>query len=402
MAASMPWIQRLRKRPLYVAFVLVAVAIAAWSFRPRAQLVDVARVERAPVTVAFVEEGRTRLRDRFMVSAPVAGVLERIDLEPGDPVTAGATVARIRPTRAALLDPMAREEAQARWRSALDAREAAAAALTAARAVERERQAAYARASRLGRDRLVARGDLDALAAAAEAARAETRAAGARLAAADTQARTARAVLDLQGADANRATHIALAAPIDGRVVRRIVESEAPVLPGQPLLEVGDVRQLEIVVDVLTSDAVRLAPGTPVELQHWGGAGTLAARVARIEPGAFTKVSALGVEEQRVPVVLHFAGPVPEQMGDGFRVDARFVVWRAAVPSVPIAALFRDGTRWAVYAIDGKRARLRHVDVGRVGEERAELLRGLDRGTTVIVHPGDGIRDGSRVEPAAR
>ncbi|TCZ79744.1 efflux RND transporter periplasmic adaptor subunit, partial [Lysobacter sp. N42] len=222
-----------------------------------------------------------------------------------------------------------------------------------------------------------------------------------RLAAAQARERAARAVIALQGAAGADARRIIVEAPVAGRVVRRLAESEATVVAGQPLLEIGDLRDLEVVVDVLTADAVRIAPGTRVQLANWGGPRALEGVVARVEPGAFVKVSALGVEEQRVPVVVRLVGAPPVALGDGYRVDARFVVWRgASVPSLPLAALFRDGGRWAVYAVEGGRARLRHVRVGHVGEDRAEILDGLREGARVVVHPGDTVRECRRVAVA--
>lgn len=387
----------MRRRPLYLLFVATAVAIAAWSFRPRPLQVEVAKVERGPVVVVFTEEGRTRLRERFTVAAPVAGVLERIELEPGDPVVAGSRLAVIRAPRAALLDAAAREEARARLQAAADQSAAAAAALRAANARARDRDVALARAARLARSQLVPRGDVDALRAEADVARADVVAAAARLSAARAEERVARSVVAVQGGTGASSVRIAVEAPITGRVVRRAAESETMVAAGQPLLEVGDLRDLEIVVDALSSDAVRIGPGTPVEVENWGGDAVLPGRVLRIEPGAFVKISALGVEEQRVPVVLRLLRPAPPTLGDGFRVDARFIVWRGEVPSVPVAALFRDGERWAVYAVEGGRARLRDVRLGHIGETRAEVLAGLEVGSTVVLYPGDRLREDSRV-----
>lgn len=391
----------IRRRPVYAGFALVVLAVAAWSLWPRRLAVESTLLQRGEVVEAFVEEGRTRLRERYIVGAPLHGVLERIDLEPGDAVRGGQPVATIRASRAALLDPVAREDAAAARRLAAEERAAAAAAVDAAAAVRRERGSALARAQRLAAQQLLARGELDALRAAVDVADADVRAARARLAAAQARERAARAVIALQGAAGADARRIIVEAPVAGRVVRRLAESEATVVAGQPLLEIGDLRDLEVVVDVLTADAVRIAPGTRVQLANWGGRRALEGVVARVEPGAFVKVSALGVEEQRVPVVVRLVHAPPVALGDGYRVDARFVVWRgASVPSLPLAALFRDGGRWAVYAVEGGRARLRHVRVGHVGEDRAEILDGLREGARVVVHPGDTVREGRRVAVA--
>lgn len=397
---SMPAWLTTPRRPLYLLLVLALVAIALWGFWPRALPVETARVERAPLTVSFTEEGRTRLRDRYLVSAPLDGVIERVTLEPGDAVAAGAPVAVLRPASAALFDPASRALADTRWRAAQDDLTAANAAVSAASA-ERERSlAARRRAETLAADKLIARSDLDAIRSQASAADAELRAAQARARAASIQRDGARAVLDLQGAAANGGRRLPLLAPVEGRVVRRFVESEGPIRAGQSLLEIGDPRALEIMVETLTADAVRIARGTEVRLLRWGGEAPLRGHVRVIEPGGFTKVSALGVEEQRVVVVVALDDPpaMRPALADGFRVEAEFIVWHGkSVLTVPTAALFRDGPHWAVYAIEDGRARLRRVQLGHIGEGAAELREGLNEGAQVVLYPGDTVRHRSRV-----
>lgn len=197
-------------------------------------------------------------------------------------------------------------------------------------------------------------------------------------------------------------TRLALRAPVAGEVVHRFVESATSVAAGQPLLEIGDPATIEVVSEVLTADAVQLVPGTPVVLTGWGGDAALHGRVIRIEPGGFTKVSALGVEEQRVLVRIALEDPVSarRRLGDGFRLQAEFVVWQSPdALSVPTAALFRDGAAWAVHVVADGRARLRHVRLRHVGEDAAEVAGGLQRGETVVLYPGDTVRDGTRVAP---
>ena len=182
--------------------------------------------------------------------------------------------------------------------------------------------------------------------------------------------------------------------------MRRLVESATPVQAGQPLLEIGDPQAIEVIAEVLTTDAVRLSPGTPVQLTRWGGDAPLRGRVQTVEPGGFTKVSALGVEEQRVLVVMTLQDPASARvrLGDGFRLEAEFIVWQSPdALSVPTAALFRDGARWAIYAVEEGRARLRHVTIGRMGDDAAELKAGLREGDQVTVYPGDTVRDRRRV-----
>lgn len=396
------WLTSLLQRPLYLWLAAALVLLAAWGFWPRGLPVEVARVERGPLTVGFTEEGRTRLRERYVVSAPVDGRVERIELEPGDTVRAGATVATLRPAHGALFDPVNRAEAEARWRAATDELAAAQAEAAAAAAMRARLGASLRRAESLAAQQLVARDQLDEARAQATAAAATLRSAQARAMAARVQRDSARAVLDLQGAaSGERTPRLPVASPVDGRVIQRHVESEGVVRTGQPLLELGDPRDIEAIVEALTADAVRLRPGTRVRLLRWGGDAPLPARVERIEPGGFTKVSALGVEEQRVLVVIaiepHLLSAAPA-LGDGYRVDADFQVWHADdVLAVPVAALFRDGPHWAVYAVEDGRARLRRLRVGQIGDDAAQVLSGLREGDIVVLYPGDRLHDGTRV-----
>lgn len=386
-------------RPLYLLLGLALVVLALWGFWPRPTLVEVASVVRGPLTVTFTEEGRTRLRDRYVVSAPLDGFVERITLEPGDPVKAGALVAVIRPTHAALFDPAARAEADARRRAAMDELAAADAEVAAAMASLTRLEAARRRAETLARDQLVARDQLDEIRAQAEAAQASVRNAQAQSRAARVRRDAARAVLALQGSASETGPRLSVRAPIDGRVIRRQVESESTVRAGQVLLELGDPRALEVVVEVLTQDAMRLSPGMPVRLLRWGGSTPLQGAVVRVEPGGFTKVSALGVEEQRVLVVVSLPatqGPTP--LGDGFRVEAEFQAWHSGdALAVPVAALFRDGDDWATYVVERGRARLRRVRIGQMAEAAAEVSGGLEESAVVVLYPDDRLRDGMRV-----
>jgi HlyD family secretion protein len=391
------------KRPLYLLLAGALIALAAWGFWPRATPVDTGKVVRSPLTVTFTEEGRTRLRDRYLVSAPLDGVVERIVLEPGDAVKADEPVATLRPANAALFDPATRSTAEARWRAAGDELDAATAASAAASALRARLDAARRRADALASQQLISSDQRDEIRAQAAAADANLRSAQARARAARIQRDMARSVLELQGKSSRSDGNVLrLSAPIDGRVIRRFVESEGFVRAGQSLLELGNPQAIEVIVEALTEDTMRIGPGTRVDLLRWGGDTALQGRVQRIEPGGFTKFSALGVEEQRVLVVvaLDDANRDRPALGDGFRVEVRFHVWEADdVLAVPIAALFRDGRHWAVYAIENKHARLRHVRIGHVGEDLAEVRGGLAAGSRVVLYPGDSLRDGMRVDP---
>lgn len=394
------WLTSVKARPLYLWLAAALVVVAAWGAWPRALPVETSTLARAPLVVGFSEEGRTRLRDRYLVSAPLDGVVQRIELEPGDAVKAGAPVASVRPAYSALFDPANRAQAEARWHAAGDELTAATSEAAAAKALRDRLDAARQRAESLAAQRLIASDQLDEARAQATYASASFRSAEARARAARIQRDSARAVLDLQGsATRDRASTLALPAPVDGRVIRRHVESEGFVRVGQPLLEIGDPQAIEVIVETLTADATQVMPGTPVRLLRWGGDAALRARVLRVEPGGFTKVSALGVEEQRVLVVVRIEdGQAYKPLGDGFRVEAEFQVWGAdSVLIVPTAALLRDGPHWAVYAVEDGRARLRRLRIDHVGTDAAEVVSGLGEGARVVLYPGDSLREGMRV-----
>ena len=392
----------LTDRRIWLSAVIIGglAGVALW---PRTIAVDVARVSRGPLVVTIDEEGRTRVRDRFVVAAPVTGRLLRIELDPGDRVERGAIIARLQPEPPALLD--ARTHAEA-----LASVESAEAALEHARAEERRARAALAQAQReLKRTRdltaagVTTRQELDVREADASLAGEELNAAvsAVRAAAAEVERARARAA-----APASRAPNIGgtvvVRAPVAGVVLQRPRQSESVVRAGEPLVEIGDPRNIEIVTDLLSTDAVRVTPGAHAMIEEWGGDASLAATVRRIEPAGFTKISALGVEEQRVNVVLDLldSGEECASLGDAYRVEARIVLWEAPdVLKVPTNALFRDGRRWAVYVASDGRARRTFVELGHQTGTEAEVTSGLTEGMTVIVHPGDLVRDGGRIAP---
>lgn len=395
-------LRSLLKRPLYLLLPMAAAALAIWAFWPRALPVELATVQRAPLSVSFTEEGRTRVRQRYRITAPVDGFLQRIALEPGDEVKAGAIVAVLQPSSARLLDPAAQAAGESQLRAAEQALAAAQASLLAAHAENAQRQAALVRAESLAKRQLLSAAELDLARNSASAGAAAEKSAAANAEQSRALRDGARVALQLQGTRTNTNNHrrVDVRAPTAGRIVQRYLESEGPVQAGQPLLDIGDPDDLEVVVEILSADAVRIAAGTPVQLTRWGGETTLPGHVRIIEPGAFTKVSALGVEEQRVRVIVMIDAPPSGRLGlgDGYRVDARFQVWHEdATLQVPIAALFRDGEAWAVYAVEDGRARLRHVELGQFGERSAEVRNGLAEGAQVVMYPGDNVRAGTRV-----
>jgi HlyD family secretion protein len=385
-----------RRVLLSTAVVGGLILVALW---PTAVAVELARVTRGSLVVTIDEEGRTRVRERFVVAAPVAGRVLRIELDPGDPVAAGAVVARLRPEAPPLLDARTHAEAAAAVQSAE-------ASLGRARAEEQRTRTALTQAQReLARIRTLtaagatAQQDLEAretdAALAAEAV--DVAVFAVRTASAEVQRARARAAAPVARRDEGI---VAVTAPIAGVVLKRLRESESIVPAGDPLIEIGDPRQIEIVVDLLSSDAVRVRPGARATVEQWGGDAPLSAIVRRVEPGGFTKVSALGVEEQRVNVVLDLVadGEDCAALGDAYRVETRIVLWEAAkVLKVPTNALFRHDTRWAVYVARDGRARLTLVESGHQSGQEAEVTAGLSEGEMVIVHPGDLLRDGSRI-----
>jgi len=393
----------LRARIGILATVAVVAAGLAYGFMPRAVPVDVAEVRRAPLVVTVEEEGKTRVRERYLVSAPVAGFQRRIDLKAGDAVAAGEIVAAIDPARSAALDPRSRAQAEAQAHAASAAlalaEDNARAATAAAQLARQERE----RAESLRRSGFVSEQAQDS------ARTAETRAQAA-AAAAQQAVRVARFDLDTARAalasaaqlQAHGVAHrVEVRAPVAAQVLRLLHESEGAVAAAQPLLEIGDPASLEIEVEVLSTHAVKIMPGSKVVLDRWGGAEAIAGRVRVVEPSGFTKVSALGVEEQRVRVIVDFTSPHAAwaRLGDGYRVEARFVLWESQdVLQVPTSALFRQGEGWAVFVIDGGRAHRKPVAIGQRAGLATQVLSGLGVGEKLIAHPDESVRDGVRVK----
>lgn len=391
---------RRTRRVLLVALGLALVTLLAWAWWPKAVEVDAARVERGPMQVTVNEEGITRVVDRYVVSAPVAGRLRRIELKAGEPVQEGEVVARIEPAEPPLLDVRTRTEAQAQVGAAEASVLKAQAQARAAREHLDRARLETARQRALVRGGAAAEKDLDD-------ARTEERTRAADLASALSAVRVSRedlaraqaALRRLSGEDDQTAPHVDVVAPVDGVVLRVSRESEGPVQLGEALLDAGDPAALEAVIDVLSTDAVRVRAGAPVALVRWGGKDALEGRVQRVEPSGFTKVSALGVEEQRVNVIVEPAsGAGWGALSDGYRVEARIVTWRADdVLQVPAAATFRSGDGWAVYVIDAGRARRRALRLGERNDEQAQVLDGLREGDLVVLHPSEAVREGVRV-----
>ena len=388
------------KRIVRIALVVIVLAaILVWAFSPSPVQADFATAQRGVLQVTVEDEGRTRVRDRYVVSAPVPGRMQRIELEPGDPVVASKTaVARFAPTDPALLDVRTRAELEARAR-------AAESAIGAARA-ERERlqsELKFAQSELKRARELLAAGAISVreledverrvttLQRAIESADFNVRTAG-------HQLEVARA--SLTQTRAGSVATIPLYSPVSGVVLRLLQESARVVPTGEPLIEVGNLGDLEIVADFLSSAAVNVKAGQPALIDQWGGDKPLRGRVRRVEPSGFTKISALGVEEQRVNVLIDFEEPreIRERLGDGYRVEARIIIWsKDDVLKVPTSSLFREGTAWAVYKVVGGTAQLQIVEVGQRSGLEAEVLSGLAEGDQVVVYPSDAIRPGAKL-----
>lgn len=392
----------LRSRPLRAGLLVLALVSAAifwFGFRGERVHVETAVASERELVESLREEGRTRLVHRFRISAPVAGQAERIEWRPGDRVESGQVLARIHPASGSLWDPGTRDRLQGEARALAAAVEQAEARLRATLAGEKLAVSEAGRVQPLVAQGTLSRLDGDRAEAALAQARAERSAAAYARDLARAQHEAALALLDQQGQPASNGAVLEVRAPVAGLVLLRLRESAGPVAVGEALLEIGDPASLEIEVDLLSEDAVRVSPGMAVRLHRWGGEQALEARVRRVEPVGFTKVSALGVEEQRVLVIVDFVSP-PEtwsRLGDAYRVEAEFILSAGSALTVPGGAVFRRGEGWALYVVEGERSHERAVRVGRRNAYHAEILAGIEAGTTVIVHPDDRISEGSRI-----
>ena len=389
-----------RRNKIALGAGLAALALlAGWALRPQAVAVETAEAVRGAFEQTVSDDGKTRVRERYVVSAPLAGRLERIALRAGDAVEKGQVLALLTPTAPAFLDARTSRELQGRI-GAVQALLARARAETLKYAAQRDQaQADLERQARLAKEGFVsetareqaglalrtAERTLDAARYAEEAARHELE-----------QARAALALY--QSGEAGAKWQVT--SPVKGAVLKVVQESEGAVALGAPLIELADPKGLEAVVDVLSQEAVGIRPGMPARIELGQGVAPLAARVRLVEPAAFTKISALGVEEQRVNVVLDFAAPLEslQTIGDGFRVEAHVVVFRQDnALKAPVGALFRDGAGWAVFTVDGARARKRAVKAQRRNGIEAMVEDGLQPGERVVVYPSDALKDGARV-----
>jgi HlyD family secretion protein len=389
------------KAKKWAGWLLAAVILGAGAARalsPKPTAVNVVEVSRGPLRVTLREEGRTRVKSRYTVVAPVNGALERITLDPGAPVDVSTPLAQIAPRDAAPLDGRARSEALARRAAAVAAQGRARVAIDQATTAHDLARAELDRTQRLAdggnlppRDLELARNEERIRTGEIESARLGAEVARAEVALAD-------ATLLRPGADRGREI-LTVTAPIRGQIFR-VIQREGLVSAGAPLLELADPTALEIVVEMLTADAAGLPPAAGVDLRGWGGGGALHGHVRRVEPSAFTKISALGVEEQRVPVVIDLDDPSKPgpSLGDGFRIEAEIDLWDGdPVIRLPVSALFRDGDHWTVFVVANGKAARRRVEIGHRNGEDAEVIAGVAAAERVIAYPSDTLVEGAAV-----
>jgi HlyD family secretion protein len=404
------------KRWLWIiALTLIAVAGIVWGMRGQQTPVEATAAKVAPLRMTVEEEGKTRLKSRYVISAPIGGFMRRLPLKAGDMVRAGQVITQLTSTGPTLLDPRTRDQSNARVESAEATLSVAEARVRTVQEQQRATQVDmdYWRRQLEREQKLSASGDIPAerldrtrtelRRAEAAAATLERSLEGARREseAAKTEIASAQAALRPAAARAPTGSEsVTVIAPASGRVIKVVQESEGVVLPGTPLVEIGDANAIEVEVEVLSPDAVQIAAGTKVEFSGWGGEGALAGQVRVVEPGGFTKVSALGVEEQRVRVIADITSPetVWKRLGDGYRVEASFILWQSdKVLQVPSNALFRYQDGWAVFVIEDGMAKRRKVEVGHRTGLAAEILSGLKDAEKVVAHPDETVEDGKAV-----
>ena len=390
------------KRIFWAVLAVLAVAAFVFVLRPEPVWVDLATVERGPMEVTLLEEGKTRVKDRYQISSPVTGYLHRPQLEVGDPVIPGELLTWVDPMPAGILDARSRAEAVARVEAARAALESIRQQVAAAEAEAEFAQAEYQRLQRLEDSRFVSADQLQQARTTASRAEAILRSARFDEEVAKHELAAAQTRLDISAANENGekpAERVAVRSPVNGAVLNLSRESEGVIQAGEPIVEVGDPGALEVVVDVLSFDAVKLSPGTPARLSGWGGT-TLEAVVRRVEPVGFEDISALGVEEQRVQVIADIISPREQwaQLGDGYRVDADFILWQSDdTLQVPASAVFKRNGSQSVFVVRDGVANLQAITTGQSNGLTTAVTDGLGEGDQVVRHPGRELSDGDRV-----
>ena len=395
---SQLWHGRLLFWSLIAAAALVVIFMA---IRPQPVWVESVAASRQNLEVTIVEEGQTRVQDRYVISAPVAGYLRRIELQVGDAVEQGQLLTRLEPLRSEVLDARSRAEAQARVAAAQASLQAAQQQVTASEADEKLARQELSRLQTLAPQQLVSQDQVQQAEATVQRTAAVLRSAHFGVDVAKHELEAARMRLTVSAASSGKSASelVDIRSPVTGAVLQRLRQSEGVVSPGQSLLEIGDPKALEVVVEVQSFDAVRIRSGTEVRLTGWGGV-PIQAQVRTVEPVGFTEVSALGVDEQRVRVVLDLVSPREQwaPLGDGYRVDAHFILWRGnQVLTIPESSVFRRDSKQYVFVVDGEQAVERGVEVGESDGFNIEVRDGLEPGEKVVRHPDNRLEDGARV-----
>jgi HlyD family secretion protein len=392
-----------KRRWILLSALLAAIVLAiGYAFLPKPVPVEVANVARGRLAVTVEEEGKTRVVDRFSVSAPVAGIARRVALDVGDRVSRGQALLEIDPAPPPFLDLRRKESVEAKVRAAEAALESAKEQARVSAAREEYARTTLERTAKLHASGFASKDALEAAESEARQVQAALRSSEFAVNVARSELEAARAeLISATGKTGSKATErVIVRSPVEGSVLAVLHKSEGAVREGEPLIAIGNPRSLEVEVDVLSADAVRIRPGSRVLFARWGGEGVLEGKVRAVEPAGFTKVSALGVEEQRVLVIAVIVSPRQawEKLGDGYRLEASFILWEGeGVLQAPSAALFRHGDGWASFVADGGRAGLRPVTLGHRSGQSAQILSGLSEGSSVIVHPSERVRDGARI-----
>lgn len=394
--------KRLKEHPLISLIVVAIVVMLLVGFWPQPILVEAVTVTKAPLTVAIEEDGQTRLIDRYRISAPVAGVASRVEFEVGDAVAKGQTLLNITPLAARILDPRSRAQAVAEIAAAQAALLGAEQQVNAVVASKDLADNELRRLRTLMQRQLVAQDSLDRATADAASQAAALRSAQFNVEVRRYELQARRSTLEYQTllAEGEAIEPVLVRAPVAGEVLKIHHECEGPVETGLPLMEIGNPAALEVVVDVLSMDAIKIQTGMRVLFERWGGDAPLEGIVRTVEPVGFTKVSALGVEEQRVWVVVAITSNVDQwqRLGDGYRVEARFILWdEDDVLQLPASSVFRYRDGWAVFVIDGGRAQRRPVTIGQRNGLSVQILAGVDSGDRVLDHPSDEVDEGVSV-----
>jgi HlyD family secretion protein len=392
----------LRKHPVISVVAIILVLLLGWGFWPQPVMVEVKEVIRAPLTVTIEEEGRTRVIDRYVIAAPVSGVTCRVNLNVGDTVEQDQVLLSITPLDSQILDARSLAQARAKVEAAKSALRAAEERARAAAASAQLARNELKRLQPLMERNLISRDAYDKAVAADNTAAANQRSADFNVEVARYELSAAESVIDYKtGETPQAAERIKVRSPINGRILKVDHQCAGPVTTGEPLMEVGDPGVLEVEVDVLSADAVKIKPGMDVQFERWGGEQPLQGIVRNVEPVGFTKTSALGVEEQRVLVISDFTSPAEQlqSLGDGYRVEARFILWHEDdVLQVPASSLFRYNNGWAVFVVKDNRAQRQSVEVGQRNGVTAQIIEGVEQGEMVINHPNDDVEDGVSVK----